>query len=518
MKEFSTKIKSYVIGHKVLSVIIIVVAVLLVRYIYTKVTSTTGELRYITTTVSKGTIISSVTGTGQIAASSQIDLKPNVSGTVTHIAVHPGDTVWRGETLFSIDDTDARKALRDAQASLDVAKLDLATTQAQMGNTDTNQDTNIINAYRVLLNSGLVATTGDLFSNVTPPIISGTYTGDKEGVITVNVYQASNGSYFSATGLVKGDGLVSDTTPQPIGNSGLYIKFSTLGSEPQWTISIPNIAGTNYLSNYNAYQATLQSKNQTGSASQLSSLSVQAKELAVQQRQNALLDAQEHIADYSVKAPFSGTVASVAGIEGATASAGTALATLITTQKIATISLNEVDVAKIKLGEKTTLTFDAIPDLTIAGKVAEIDSVGTVSQGVVTYNVKVSFDTPDDRVKPGMSVSAAIITDVKQDVLLVPNSAVKSQNGASYIEMFDAPLVAPTDGLQGTLSKITPNKISVEIGVSNDSQTEIVSGVVEGDAVVSRTISSSAIKTTNTPSLFGSSSGGATRGAVPRGN
>ena len=99
---------------------------------------------------------------------------------------------------------------------------------------------------------------------------------------------------------------------------------------------------------------------------------------------------------------------------------------LITKQKIAEISLNEVDAAKVKVGQKVTLTFDAIDGLSITGEVSEIDALGTVSQGVVTYGVKIAFDTQDERVKSGMSVSAAIITDVKQNVLLVPNAAVKS--------------------------------------------------------------------------------------------
>ena len=92
--------------------------------------------------------------------------------------------------------------------------------------------------------------------------------------------------------------------------------------------------------------------------------------------------------------------------------------------------------AKVKVGQKVTLTFDAIEDLSITGEVAEIDTLGTVSQGVVNYAVKIVFDTQDERVKSGMSVSAAIITDVKQDVLLVPNAAVKS-NDEQYVEVLE---------------------------------------------------------------------------------
>lgn len=161
--------------------------------------------------------------------------------------------------------------------------------------------------------------------------------------------------------------------------------------------------------------------------------------------------------------------------KGDPVSASTILATLVTKQKIAEISLNEVDITKIKVGQKTTLTFDAIPDLTITGQVAEIDTVGTVTQGVVTYAVKISFDTQDDRVKPGMSISASIITDIKQDALLAPNSAVKQQGDAAYVEIFAGETQAP-------------RQQTVQTGLSNDTMTEITSGLNEGDRVVTQTI------------------------------
>ncbi|MDD5433706.1 MAG: hypothetical protein PHE77_03610, partial [Candidatus Pacebacteria bacterium] len=60
---------------------------------------------------------------------------------------------------------------------------------------------------------------------------------------------------------------------------------------------------------------------------------------------------------------------------------------------MAEISLNEVDVAKVKIGQRAIITFDAIDELEITGKVEDVDTIGTVSQGVVSYNVKIIFDT-----------------------------------------------------------------------------------------------------------------------------
>jgi RND family efflux transporter MFP subunit len=242
-----------------------------------------------------------------------------------------------------------------------------------------------------------------------------------------------------------------------------------------------------------------------------SDLNTQSAQIAIKQAQNSLTDAEQNLSYYHIQAPFAGVIASVPVIKGSTVGSGTTLAAIITTKEIAVVSLNEVDVAKIALGEKATLTFDAIPNLTIAGQVVEIDSVGTVSQGVVNYNVQISFDaTNNDGVKPGMSVNAAIITKVAQNVLMVPNSAVKTQNGASYVQMFDTALPTPLPGVQGSPSSVPPRNQPVEIGLSNSTSTEITSGLNEGDLVVTKTITSSTTATATAPSILGT--GGSTRG------
>jgi len=244
-------------------------------------------------------------------------------------------------------------------------------------------------------------------------------------------------------------------------------------------------------------------------------LDIQSSELVLEQRRNALLDAKEKLADYFIYAPFAGTIAKLNTKKSDAVTSGTLVATLITKQKIAEISLNEVDVSKIKVGQKATLTFDAVSGLGIAGSVAEVDTVGTVSQGVVTYNVKIGFDTQDDRIKPGMSVSAAIITDIKQDVLIVPQSSVKSQGDTYYVEMFASPLVSSGD-TQGTTSSVLPQQRIVEVGISNDMSYEIVSGLKEGDQIVSRIITATTKtqSTIQTPSLFGSPSGNRGGGTI----
>ena len=251
-------------------------------------------------------------------------------------------------------------------------------------------------------------------------------------------------------------------------------------------------------------------------------LDLHSQELTVKQRENALLDAKEKLADYYVRAPFDGIIAKIDAKKGDPVSSATVLAMLITRQKLAEVSLNEVDVAQIKVGQKATLTFDAIPDLTISGQVAEVDAVGTVSQGVVTYNIKIGFDTQDDRVKTAMSALAAIVTEAKPDVLLVPNSAVKSQGGISYVEIPDeSDMSVATANVSSAIFQNPTRQQQIEVGTANDEFTEVVSGLNEGDLVVTRTIQPTTAQTTQTqqqsgglriPGLPGGGGGGGFRG------
>jgi RND family efflux transporter MFP subunit len=203
-------------------------------------------------------------------------------------------------------------------------------------------------------------------------------------------------------------------------------------------------------------------------------LDIKSSELTIKLRQDALTDARISLSKYTIRAPFDGTLATLLVEKGASVSSGSSLGSLIAKQQIAQISLNEVDVAKIKLGQKAILNFDAIDALSLTGTVAQIDTLGTTSQGVVSYTVKIAFDTQDNRIKPGMSVSASIITEVKQDILLVPNSAVKTQNGNAYVEI---------------LENGTSAKINIQTGLANDTSTEIISGLTEGQEIITQTIS-----------------------------
>lgn len=147
----------------------------------------------------------------------------------------------------------------------------------------------------------------------------------------------------------------------------------------------------------------------------------------------------------------------------------------------AQVDINEVDIANVAIGQKANLTLNAIDGLSLTGKVEKVNSIGTLSSGVVSYKVTIGLDSLDPRIKSEMSVSAAIITGVKQDVIVVPNSAVKTRNGSTYVQILNGQV---------------PENKKVEVGLSNDVQTEILSGLDVGENVVTQTIASGAVNAT----------------------
>lgn len=94
-------------------------------YGYGKITATATPPQYMTALAEKGTLVASISGTGQVSASNQVDLKPQAAGTIVYTGAANGQEVKAGTLIVKLDDKDAQKSVRDAQANMDSAKLSL---------------------------------------------------------------------------------------------------------------------------------------------------------------------------------------------------------------------------------------------------------------------------------------------------------------------------------------------------------------------------------------------------------
>jgi HlyD family secretion protein len=543
--KFFISIKNFYTVHKKTTIIISLIAIFIIWKIISALTSTVAEVKYVTANVQKGDVIASISGTGQVSSSNQIDLKPKVSGDVTYINVLSGQRVKAGTLIVALNARDASKAVRDAEINLESAKL--ALEKLKLNNSEEDMTLDLAKAY----DDGFTAVS-DAFIDLPTA-----FAGLEDVLATTNISynKALETSKVALSYRTQADDLnykaqqayeKSRNNFRIMDRSSSKVDIENIINETYNTTKLLSdaIKSTknlvDYMADYNdrpsdysssgtllsGYAATV-----NGHLSNLLSiktniknykdafpstgLDIQSSELSVRQKENALQDAREKLSDYYIRAPFDGVVAKLDVKKLDSISAGTIVATFITDKNFAQISLNEVDIARVKIGQKATLTFDAVPDLSILGTVAEMDTVGTISSGVVTYEAKIAFDVNDDRIKPGMSSSASIITDEVHDALYVPNSAVKFQKESYYVEVFETPLIPSGAAIGGTPSKVAPIRKVVEIGIANDSFTQIISGLNESEQVVTRIINPSKTSTTSSaPSIFGSPTNGRNGGTV----
>jgi HlyD family secretion protein len=132
---------------------------------------------------------------------------------------------------------------------------------------------------------------------------------------------------------------------------------------------------------------------------------------------------------------------------------------------------SEVDVNKIALGQNVDITFSAVPNKTYKGKIIQIDSYGTNTNGVITYNIFVQINQPDNNIRPDMSANLTIDTAEKSGVLTVANSAVVPYQNGKAVQIVDP-----------KTKKV--KFIPVTIGLRGFTRSEVISGVNAGTKVI----------------------------------
>ncbi len=124
---------------------------------YRALTGNKNTVRYVMAAVEKGTIITSVSGSGQVSVSNQIDIKPKVSGDVIYVGAKEGQEVKNGQLIVKIDDSDAQKAVRDAETNLETTQISPSQTEDDLKKTYDDGFNEITNVFLDLPNimSGL---------------------------------------------------------------------------------------------------------------------------------------------------------------------------------------------------------------------------------------------------------------------------------------------------------------------------------------------------------------------------
>jgi HlyD family secretion protein len=187
---------------------------------------------------------------------------------------------------------------------------------------------------------------------------------------------------------------------------------------------------------------------------------IAAAEAAAAQADARLASARLKLDAATLRAPFDGTVATVNVTPGGVSGTDTAVTLIDDSTWHLDAELSEIDVARVKPGQPVNISFDAFAGTIISGVVESVATVGTSSNGVVTYAVRVSFDPGETAVKAGMSASATIVAETHKGVLQVPSRALTTQGPVTTLQ------VRYGDGTAA---------VQVETGASDGMMTEVVS-------------------------------------------
>lgn len=182
--------------------------------------------------------------------------------------------------------------------------------------------------------------------------------------------------------------------------------------------------------------------------------------------------------DSVVTAPAAGTVHNLGGVVGSlvSASSGTAVTPpspvlILSTGRTYTlkVTVNEVDINKIKVGDSVDITFDAIANKKFSGKIMQTDEFGTNVAGVINYTVFASVDDGDGFIRPGMTANLVVNTNKHENVLTVVNAAVRPYKGAKALQI---------------LKNGKVEYIPITTGIKGTDRTEITSGATLGQKVI----------------------------------
>ena len=251
----------------------------------------------------------------------------------------------------------------------------------------------------------------------------------------------------------------------------------------------------------NANKAVLDAQgNLVKAEDALASMTVDPLEVALKQSNlnsakanldNALEQLESAKEGYPVVAPFDGVVAEVGVAPGDEVNANTVVLKLVDPSVIeVSATVDEVDVSQVQQGQEAIVTLDAISDLELSGNVSSISSFANSQSGVVSYSVTITVTNIPSGVqlREGMSSTATITAQLATNVLLVPTKAISGSSSTN-------PTVT-------VMVNGVPEVRSVKLGASNDTSTEVVSGLNAGDMVVVTSSTSSSTSSSGSQGGF----------------
>ena len=543
MTNMLTKLKSLNYGKKTRLAIGLAMIAIVAFAGFAFLSNRASAAEYMTAKVERGNLRNTVTATGTLQAVTTVQVGSQASGTISALLADYNSTVKKGQIVAQLDPAVAQAQVLQARANLENAKASLvqaraAVSQSKAGTADAQAK--LLAAQSTVQNqqAGVSGAQANL----------AVLKAERDDALSALNQQQS----LAQSGVISQRDLeVAQTT------------FKTADARYNQAVAQLNQAVVSEKSSAGAGQAQASAQLQQSQAQvQQSQAQVQQAEAQVEQSQAALNLAEVNLSHTTITSPIDGVVVSRDVNVGQTVAASLSAPTLFTiandlTKMQVIANIDQADIGLVEQAKSATFGVDAFPGREFKGTIQQMRLNPQNVQNVVTYNVVIDVDNPEQKLKPGMTANLIITIDERNNVLKVPNAALRfrpqsatgqnrsanggqgsqwtSQGGQRRAQQPDAngndaqaervtPSTSPVLSGQtrlvwvmGADKKAQPRKVVV--GLSDGSATEIVSGnLQEGEVVIIGENISSDNKPTATQTApgFGGQRGGIGGGAPRR--
>ena len=481
--------------------------------------------QYMTARVERGNLRNTVTATGALQAVTTVQVGSQASGTISALYADFNSTVKKGQVVAQLDPSTAKAQVDQASANLQNARASLANARAAVVNAQAG--------VRDAQAKGLAATS----------TVQNNQAGVSGAEANVAVLKAQQDDAMSL--LKQQESLLKAGVIAQRDYDIAVTAYKTAEARYNQAVSQLNQAKSSEQSSSTAGIAQSQAAIEQSKAQvQQAQAQVGQAQAQVQQAEAALSVAQVNLSHTTITSPIDGVVVSRDVNVGQTVAASLSAPTLFTiandlTQMQVIANIDQADIGLVEQAKSVRFSVDAFPGKDFDGKIEQMRLNPVNVQNVVTYNVVIDVDNPDQKLKPGMTANLTITIDERNNVLKVPNSALRftpqdatrqrtgagagqgqgqgqgrrqqqQQQGDNAAgnggENRFAPASAPV--LPGQVRVVwvmgqnsKPERRRITVGLSDGSATEVVDGELkEGDMVITGQQISGASRTGNTQS------------------
>lgn len=496
---------------KIISILIIIAIIVGAGFYVIKGKNNTtqasnGSMVYVEAKVKKGDIKKSILGNSVIEANKRQNISPSKAGNIESMLVEVGDEVKKGDVLALMQKDEESDNYQIAKKNLDIQKQELNDLKNEI------EKTNIYAQEDGVLNLGNNIQIG---KNISKNLIVGEITQPKtievKGLFGLaakdKICEGDDAELLFTDSLATINGKVTNVSNESSnlksGNFGyevtvelkdydavgefiepiIYISKGDSKYQSIETISVEQKKGNEIFCEASGEIEAIYKKDKEQvkkgdlliklSESEIRS-SIDKKQINIDKEELQVKEKASKIDDIAVKAPFDGQIISISKSNGDYVEGKDVMMVIADMNELkVNLKVDELDIFNITKGQKAVLTTAVFEGKEYFGEVDVIGVEGKSKNGVSTFDVSVVLDKKNaNDFKLGMNVDAEIFVANKQDVLIVPVSAIKKMRDKYYVQVSD---------MSGADNKSAVKE--VEIGVSNDMFAEVVSGLNEGDSV-----------------------------------